>query len=80
MKEVVFNFYVYTEFLKKIFNIFMNEMVLKYNLNSVLYICKHLMAFQPFCFLDLKSQEIEFFFLQKDQHNGQHDTDAGGVQ
>lgn len=38
-------------------------MVLKYNLNSVLYICKHLMAFQPFCFLDLKSQEIEFFFF-----------------
>lgn len=38
MKEVVFNFYVYIEFLKKIFNIFMNEMVLKYNLNSVLYI------------------------------------------
>lgn len=79
MKEVVFNFYVYTEFLKKIFNIFMNEMVLKYNLNSVLYICKHLMAFQPFCFLDLISQEIDFF-LQKDQHYGQHDTDAGGVQ
>lgn len=38
MKEVVFIFYVYTEFLKKIFNIFMNEMVLKYNLNRVLYI------------------------------------------
>lgn len=38
MKEVVSNFYVYTEFLKKIFNIFMNEMVLKYNLNRVLYI------------------------------------------
>lgn len=38
MKEVVFIFYVYIEFLKKIFNIFMNEMVLKYNLNSVLYI------------------------------------------
>lgn len=37
------------------------------------------MAFQPFCFLDLKSQEIEFF-LQKDQYYGQHDTDAGGVQ
>lgn len=65
MKEVVSNFYVYTEFLKKIFNIFMNEMVLKYNLNSVLYICKHLMAFQPFCFLDIKSQEIEFFFYRK---------------
>lgn len=23
------------------------------------------MAFQPFCFLDLKSQEIEFFFYRK---------------
>lgn len=45
MKEVVFIFYVYIEFLKKIFNIFMNEMVLKYNLNSVLYICKYLMVF-----------------------------------
>lgn len=65
MKEVVFNFYVYTEFLKKVFNIFMNEIVLKYNLNSVLYIWKHLMAFQPFCFLGLKSQEFEFFFTER---------------
>lgn len=23
------------------------------------------MAFQPFCFLDLKSQEIDFFFYRK---------------
>lgn len=81
MKEVVFNFYVYTEFLKKIFNIFMNEMVLKYNLNSVLYI--YMQTSNGVLTILLSWSKITgnwFFFLQKDQHYGQHDTDAGGVQ